>query len=99
MVKVAIILTIIFVFSSPLFAIREHPEKWYQKKWCEEQKGRVEVVLPDGTRCDCVTDTHAIEFDFGSNWVEAIIMSIPYRFDYSTNKLINHLTKSLYWKL
>ena len=29
------------------------------------QMGRVEVVLPDGARCDCVTDTHAIEFDFG----------------------------------
>ena len=27
--------------------------------------GQVEVMLPDGTRCDCVTDTHAIEFDFG----------------------------------
>jgi len=48
-----------------IFAIRQHPEKWYQKKWCEEQKGRIGVVLPDGTRCDCVTDTHAIEFDFG----------------------------------
>jgi hypothetical protein len=34
------------------------------------------VVLPDGTRCDCVTDTHAIEFDFGNNWAEAINMSI-----------------------
>jgi len=74
-------------------AKRKYPEKWYQKKWCEEQKGRVEVVLPDGTRCDCVTATHAIEFDLGSNWAEVII-SISYRFDYSTNKLINHLAKS-----
>ena len=49
-----------------VLAKREHPEKWYQEKWCEAQKGQVEVVLPDGTRCDCVTDTHAIEFDFGS---------------------------------
>jgi hypothetical protein len=48
-----------------LLAKREHPEKWYQQKWCEANKGQVEVVLPDGTRCDCVTDTHAIEFDFG----------------------------------
>jgi hypothetical protein len=63
--KVVLIFIMIFVFSSPLFAIRQHPEKWYQKKWCEEQKGKVEVVLPDGTRCDCVTATHAIEFDFG----------------------------------
>jgi len=59
-------------------AKREHPEKWYQKKWCEEQKGRVEVVLPDGTRCDCVTATHAIEFDFGGGWAEAIGQGLHY---------------------
>ena len=36
------------------------------------------VVLPDGTRCDCVTETHAIEFDFGNNWAEAIGQSAYY---------------------
>jgi len=77
-VKVALILIVIFIFPSLLFAKREHPEKWYQEKWCEEQKGRVEVVLPDGTRCDCVTDTHAIEFDFGSGWAESIGQGLHY---------------------
>ncbi len=24
------------------------------------------------TRCDCLTDTHAIEFDFGDHWSEAV---------------------------
>jgi len=52
-----------FLFPSLILAKREHPEKWYQEKWCEEHKGQVEVVLPHGTRCDCLTDTHAIEFD------------------------------------
>ena len=33
--------------------------------------------LPDGTRCDCVTDTHAIEFDFGVNWAEALVLLAP----------------------
>jgi hypothetical protein len=65
MVKVALIITIIFSLPSLLFAKREHPEKWYQERWCREQGGQIEVVLPDKTRCDCVTDTHAIEFDFG----------------------------------
>jgi hypothetical protein len=59
-------------------AKRENPEKWYQEKWCEAHEGEVEVVLPDGTRCDCVTDTHAIEFDFGSKWAEAIGQSAYY---------------------
>ena len=70
--KVVLILSIIFIFPTTLLAKREHPEKWYQQIWCEAQKGRVEVVLPDGTRCDCVTDTHAIEFDFGNYWAESI---------------------------
>ena len=41
-----------------------------------EQGGRIEVVLPDRTRCDCVTDTHAIEFDSGSQAAEAINMKV-----------------------
>ena len=36
------------------------------------------MVLPVGTRCDCVTDTHAIEFDFGNNWAEAVGQSSYY---------------------
>jgi hypothetical protein len=63
---------IIFLFPSLLLAKRENPEKWYQERWCREHGGQIEVVLPDKTRCDCVTDTHAIEFDFGSGWAEAI---------------------------
>jgi hypothetical protein len=62
----------------PTLAKREHPEKWYRERWCREQGGRIEVVLPDRTRCDCVTDTHAIEFDFGSNWDEAVGQSSSY---------------------
>ena len=38
----------------------------------------MEVLLPDGSRCDCLTETHAIEFDFGGNWVEAIGQSAYY---------------------
>ena len=36
------------------------------------------MVLPDGTRCDCVTATHAIEFDFGGGWAEAIGQGLHY---------------------
>jgi hypothetical protein len=48
MVKIASILIIILIFPSLLFAKREHPEKWYQQKWCEAHQGQVEVALPDG---------------------------------------------------
>jgi hypothetical protein len=72
MKKVAAIFILIFLLPSMLLAKREHPERWYQVHWCKAHAGQIEVVLPDGTRCDCLTDTHAIEFDFGSNWAEAI---------------------------
>jgi hypothetical protein len=78
MKKTAIIIIILLIFPALVLAKRDHPEKWYQHKWCEEHEGQVEVVLPDGTRCDCVTDTHAIEFDFGDNWSEAVGQSAYY---------------------
>jgi hypothetical protein len=77
-VKAALIAIILLSFPSLLLAKREHPEKWYQERWCREQGGQVEVVLPDKTRCDCLTDTHAIEFDFGNNWAEAVGQSSYY---------------------
>ena len=78
MKKTALIIIITIIFPSLLLAKREHPEKWYQEKWCQAHGGQVEVVLPDGTRCDCLTDTHAIEFEFGNNWAEAVGQSAYY---------------------
>ena len=31
-----------------------------------------------GTRCDCVADKHAIEFDFGTKWAEDVGQSAYY---------------------
>jgi len=55
-----------------------HPERWYQERWCATANGTAEVVLTDGTRCDCLTDEYAIEFDFGRKWAEAIGQSLHY---------------------
>jgi hypothetical protein len=76
--KKIVLIFIIILFPSQILAKREHPEKWYQQKWCETHNGQVEVALPDGTRCDCLTDTHAIEFEFGNNWAEAVGQSAYY---------------------
>jgi hypothetical protein len=64
----------------PQFAHGEiaHPEKWYQENWCREQSGQIEAILPDKTRCDCLTHDHAIEFDFGPKWAEAIGQALYY---------------------
>ena len=36
------------------------------------------MVLPDKTRCDCLTQTHAIELDFGAKWYQAIGQAMYY---------------------
>lgn len=55
----------------------------YQNAWCEAHGGiktndSFEYVLPDRTRVDCLTMTHAIEFDFAHKWAEAIGQSLHY---------------------
>ena len=38
----------------------------------------MEVVMKDGTRCDILTATQAIEVDFAKKWAEAIGQSLNY---------------------
>lgn len=73
--KKIIISTILLLLPANAFAF---PEKHYQEQWCQEQGGQAEVVLPDQTRADCITSTHAIEFDFGKKWAEAIGQALYY---------------------
>jgi hypothetical protein len=79
MIKKCLITIILLAISITAHAENhQHLEKWYQKRWCAENKGQMEVVMPDRTRCDCVTDTHAIEFDFAKKWREALAQSLDY---------------------
>lgn len=71
-------LSLLLTLFSPVYAGRLHPEIWYQTKWCQEQGGEMEVTLPDRTRCDCITGTHAIEMDFADKWYQAIGQSLHY---------------------
>ncbi len=72
------IVLILFLLSSFVFAKHLHPEKYYQDIWCNKNQGQTEVKLIDDTRIDCLTKTHAIEFDFASKWAEAIGQSLHY---------------------
>lgn len=47
----------------------------YVNKYCG---GVIEYVLPDNTRVDCLTETHAIEYDWDYKWAEAIGQSLHY---------------------
>lgn len=65
-------------------------------------KGIVEYKLQDRTRIDCLTPTHAIEYDFGKKWAEAIGQSLFY--SAMTGKkagivlIVNDRTKERYLK-
>lgn len=59
-------------------AYHKHNESSYQHAYCSACKGIEEYKLPDYTRVDCLTDTHAIEFDFANKWAESIGQALHY---------------------
>ena len=67
----ALALILFIIGSSDLLAA----EKDYQQEYC---KGIMEYRLKDMTRVDCLTEDHAIEYDFGKKWFEAIGQSLHY---------------------
>ena len=50
----------------------------YVDAYCPHMNGQIEVVLADRTRVDCLTPTHAIEFDWCKKWAEAIGQALYY---------------------
>lgn len=50
-------------------------ESAYRDAWC---RGEKEVILPNGTRADCVTTRHAIEVEFAPKWQQAIGQALNY---------------------
>ena len=71
-------LLVLLATCSLLQAKRLHPESHYQQYYANLVGGGTEKVLKDRTRCDIVTDTHAIEVDFADKWAEAIGQSLSY---------------------
>ena len=71
-------LLVLLIIPLVAHAKYRHPEKFYQNRFCTLDVGQVEVRLMDKTRVDCLTQTHAIEFDFASKWAEAIGQSLYY---------------------
>ena len=44
-----------------------HSESSYQRAWAKKNNAIVEYKNDDYTRVDCLTDTHAVEFDLLAN--------------------------------
>lgn len=63
---------------SPAYAGHQHLESWYADALAAETGAKTEARMRDGTRCDVLTATHAIEVEFASKWCEAVGQSLNY---------------------
>ena len=61
-----------------------HSESSYQLAWCSVHNGIIEYRNSDCTRVDCLTNTHAVEFDFANKWAESVGQALHYQL--MTNK-------------
>ncbi|KGJ86586.1 hypothetical protein [Colwellia psychrerythraea] len=76
--KLFAVLTGLFTLSYA-HAKSEKPAKWHEADFVEAYcEGKVEHVLADKTRVDCLTATHAIEYDWGKKWAESLGQALFY---------------------
>jgi hypothetical protein len=81
------LLFIILLLPSLVFAQdRMYTEAQYQQIWCDFNNGKSEVILPDGTRADCLTTKNVVEVDFANKWYEAIGQSLHYATHFNTKR-------------
>jgi len=79
---------ILLIFTLPVYAKSGKPtdsgqssqvNKWHEADFVNAHcVGEIEYVLPDRTRIDCLTDTHAIEYDWGKKWAESLGQALFY---------------------
>ena len=70
--------SILLAFALPIICFSSHKEKCYQNFFAQQVNGSTEVLMPDSTRCDILTENLAIEVDFAYKWAEAIGQSLHY---------------------
>lgn len=70
--KCLIILLILFLTALSVEAKHIYKEAEYQHIWCSANNGIEEYANKDKTRVDCLTDKHAVEFDFAKKWAESV---------------------------
>ena len=73
--KYALVVLFILLVYCPASA---RSERDYAEAWCAGQGGITEVLMPAGTRCDCLTNTHAVEVERAAKWAESIGQALHY---------------------
>ncbi len=76
--KFIIFILLIIFCVNPAYAKHLYKEADYQNVWCVLHNGVTEYENKDFTRVDCLTATHAVEFDFANKWAESIGQALHY---------------------
>ena len=73
-----LLLSVCFIIALDVIALEN--EDYYNRQFCKEESGQAEYRLPDLSRVDCLTDTHAFEADWadGLKVYESIGQSLYY---------------------
>jgi hypothetical protein len=72
------IMMILAILAGSQFASAgQHGEDWYRDQWCAG-RGKTEAAMSDGTRCDCLTATHAVEVEHARKWAESVGQALNY---------------------
>lgn len=71
MKKLLLLLLSLAAWMSTATAKHQHLESWYADMLAEKSGAKTEVRMADGTRCDVLTPTHAVEVEFAGKWCEA----------------------------
>ena len=78
MMKFFLLIIFITILCNNAYAKHLHKEAEYQNVWCALHNGVTEYENKDFTRVDCLTATHAVEFDFAKKWAESIGQALYY---------------------
>lgn len=73
-----ILLSFLLTFPYKCQAKHIYSEHEYQSSWCNKHGGKIEHVLNDKTRIDCLLNDVAVEVDFAPKWAECIGQAIYY---------------------
>ena len=78
MLRISFAFLLLLLFLGCSHTPKKYNEKYYQTLICEQLDGKMEYVLKDRTRVDCLSDEYAMEVDFAKKWAESIGQSLFY---------------------
>jgi hypothetical protein len=75
-VRQVVVIATVVAATLPLLAVAQASDAAMQARFCAGLS--IEITLPDDTRADCISNTHAIEVEFSKYWATALGQVLHY---------------------